>query len=391
MRKRTTPLALVAAATLLAAGITTPASAIITDPIDLWAGLDWREPGEDPMPREFEALDVTVGEGLELGADDESANPSGFCGDIAVDVVPQYQIVVVSNDDVMCNFTHVDVRIDAPQIASLVLLQDTFGDEGGEDRAQLASTVGADGIHLSWTATQGLAGEDEEGVPYTDDFNTTGQAIFGYQTGNPFVDVAATSPFAWYTWYLAQSGVTTGYADGSFRPTSPVTRQAMAAFLYRTAGEPEFTAPAVSPFDDVATTAPFYKEISWLAEEGISEGTTVGDTVLFRPSAAVSRQAMAAFLFRFAGAEGEYVAPEESPFVDVPTSSDFYTEIAFLAEYGIATGTVTPGGAFYKPTDAVSRQAMAAFLFRFQIAGESSAASFVEEDLSGATVTGRNG
>ena len=34
------------------------------------------------------------------------------------------------------------------------------------------------------------------------------------------------------TW-LAAEGITTGYRDGSFRPTQPVTRGEVAAFLYR--------------------------------------------------------------------------------------------------------------------------------------------------------------
>ena len=32
---------------------------------------------------------------------------------------------------------------------------------------------------------------------------------------------------------MADSGVSTGYADGTFRPAAPVTRQAMSAFMRR--------------------------------------------------------------------------------------------------------------------------------------------------------------
>jgi hypothetical protein len=37
------------------------------------------------------------------------------------------------------------------------------------------------------------------------------------------------SPIAW----MADTGITEGYPDGRFQPVSPVTRQAMAAFLHR--------------------------------------------------------------------------------------------------------------------------------------------------------------
>lgn len=51
--------------------------------------------------------------------------------------------------------------------------------------------------------------------------------------------------------------------------------------------------------------------------------------------------------------------------MDVPTSAQSYREISWLASTGISTGTQTTSGVFFTPSDPVSRQAMAAFLFRF--------------------------
>ena len=172
-----------------------------------------------------------------------------------------------------------------------------------------------------------------------------------------FPDVPLDDRFNLPIQWLKASGIAGGYADGSFRPTTPVSRQAMAAFLYRAAGSPEFEAPATSPFKDVKVTDEFYTEITWLAETGISAGYAGGT---FRPTAPVSRQAMAAFLHRAFGAPA-FDDPAMSPFTDVPTSSEFYTEIAWLAANQISTGD--DGGTF-RPTSPVSRQAMAAFLMR---------------------------
>jgi len=133
---------------------------------------------------------------------------------------------------------------------------------------------------------------------------------------------------------MADAGISTGYGDGTFRPAAGVTRQAMAAFMYRFAGSPVFTPPAVSPFTDVPTSSPFYAEITWMADAGISTG--YGDGT-FRPAANVSRQAMAAFMYRFAGSP-EFTPPAVSPFTDVPTSSPFYAEITWMADAGISTG-----------------------------------------------------
>ena len=183
-----------------------------------------------------------------------------------------------------------------------------------------------------------------------------------------FPDVAPANPFVADISWLTDLGITRGYADGTFRPAGTVSREAMAAFLYRFAGEPTFTAPATSPFLDVATTHPFYKEISWLADTGISTGTITPAGAYYKPGDSVSRGAMAAFLYRFAG-EPDWGTPETPPFVDVAPSHPFYEAISWMSMARISTGTITPAGAYYKPTDPVSRQAMAAFLHRMHTGG----------------------
>src|SRR5690606_9997200 len=122
-----------------------------------------------------------------------------------------------------------------------------------------------------------------------------------------------------------KQGISTGYQDGTFKPAAPVSRQAMAAFLFRMFGDEGFTAPVSSPFTDVATTHPFYREIAWMEAEGLSTGYSDGT---YRPSVAVSRQAMAAFIYR-ALEEPAFTPPGTSPFADVGTSHPFYSQIAW--------------------------------------------------------------
>lgn len=173
-----------------------------------------------------------------------------------------------------------------------------------------------------------------------------------------FTDVPAGAPFHAEIQWLVSNGITTGYRDGSFRPAAKVERQAMAAFLYRFAGEPDFTPPATPSFRDVPTSAPFFLEIEWLASTRITTGWADGT---FRPSAPVERQAMAAFLHRFAG-EPEVESSVRASFRDVPVDAQFFDEVEWLASTEITTGW--PDGTF-RPSAHVERQAMAAFLKRF--------------------------
>jgi DNA-binding beta-propeller fold protein YncE len=170
-----------------------------------------------------------------------------------------------------------------------------------------------------------------------------------------FPDVPEGHPFWLEVRWAVLHGITTGYPDGTFRPSAAVTRQSMAAFLYRLAGAPEIDTE-FGIFVDVNETHPFYTEIAWAVEEGITTGYS-DDT--YRGGAPVTRQAMAAFLHRFVGEP----APTQTTqtFSDVSPSHPFFTPIAWAAEAQITGGYVD--GTF-RPGATVTRQAAAAFLYR---------------------------
>jgi hypothetical protein len=95
------------------------------------------------------------------------------------------------------------------------------------------------------------------------------------------------------------AGITVGNADGTYTPNAPVSRQAMAAFIYRANGSPAFTPPSTPSFTDFPSNAPFYKEVEWMKAQAITSGYDNGNgTWSYHGAEDVSRQAMAAFLFR---------------------------------------------------------------------------------------------
>ncbi|WP_061960855.1 SpoIID/LytB domain-containing protein [Demequina flava] len=177
------------------------------------------------------------------------------------------------------------------------------------------------------------------------------------QSASRFSDVPSSNQFSTHISWLAASGITTGYLDGTFRPKESISREAMAAFLYRMAGRPSVTLPSRSPFKDVSTKDQFYKEIVWLSKAGITTGYSDGT---FRPKDDISREAMAAFIYRYED-RPSYSAPSRSPFKDVSTSAQFYKEITWLRSSGITTGY---SDGTYQPKGDVTREAMAAFLYR---------------------------
>lgn len=172
-----------------------------------------------------------------------------------------------------------------------------------------------------------------------------------------FTDVTDSHEFCNAIEWLAAQGLTGGFPDGTYRPASALTRQAMAAFLHRLAGSPSFTPPANPTFSDVPSTHIFHTSIEWLAASGITLG--YGDGT-FRPTATLTRQAMAAFLYR-ANASPPFVPAASPRFTDVGATHPFRLEIEWLAATGATIGY--PDGSFGART-AMSRQALAAFLYR---------------------------
>ncbi len=179
--------------------------------------------------------------------------------------------------------------------------------------------------------------------------------------GENFSDVQPDHPFYAEIEWLAATGITTGMSPGFFGADLNLSRQAMAAFLYRLEGSPDGADPECTemPFTDVSLDNAFCGEIQWLKDEGITQGNGDGT---FNPTGNLSRQAMSAFLYRLANGPDTPPACTTSPYPDVPTSNVFCPQITWMGEVGITT---TPPGDNFRPSDSLTRQAMAAFLYRY--------------------------
>jgi hypothetical protein len=173
-----------------------------------------------------------------------------------------------------------------------------------------------------------------------------------------FTDVPVDHQFYSEIAWLSGERITTGLGDGSFGTLQPITREAMAAFLYRYAKVSGYVPPARPRFVDVPVGHQFYTEISWLSEQGITTGLSGGR---FGPRDQISREAIAAFLYRFAQVS-DYTPPSTARFSDVPVGHVFYDEISWFAANGITTGR---GDGSFGALASATRQDVAAFLFRF--------------------------
>jgi len=135
-------------------------------------------------------------------------------------------------------------------------------------------------------------------------FKLSGQT-FSAPSDPTFADVDSSNPFDTAIEWMAAQGISTGTVQPSgkplYKPTDPVSRQAMALFLARYDHVDLSTPPTTQSFADVPLDASSAAAIGWMASTGISTGTAQPSGLpLYKPSSAVSRSAMAAFLYRLA-------------------------------------------------------------------------------------------
>jgi alpha-tubulin suppressor-like RCC1 family protein len=149
-----------------------------------------------------------------------------------------------------------------------------------------------------------------------------------------------------------------------YKPADNISREAMAAFIYRMDAPKNYVAPQVSPFADMKPGDVFYKEISWMYEAKLSTGwAEPSGKPTFRPKEKLSREAMAAFIYRMEAPKG-YKAPAKSPMADMKPGMKFYKEISWMYDEDLSTGNKVGNTKEYWPKDKLSRQAMAAFIYR---------------------------
>ena len=117
--------------------------------------------------------------------------------------------------------------------------------------------------------------------------------------GLPFTDVTSGDWFYDAVAYVYDKGMMEGTTDTTFAPTMNLTRSMIAQVLYNLEERPE--APGAAGFPDVAAGAWYADAVNWAAARGIVKGY---DTGAFGPEDSVTREQLAAILYRYAQVKG---------------------------------------------------------------------------------------
>ena len=130
-------------------------------------------------------------------------------------------------------------------------------------------------------------------------------------------------------------------------------------------------APVGLPFADVSSSDWFYNDVRYVYEKGIMDGTGADR---FSPNAPLTRAMIVTILYRMAGSPS---VSGSSDFTDVAAGKWFAKAVAWAAANGIVNGY---GDSLFGPNDPVTREQLAAILYRYAVYGGMTAVT-LEENL----------
>ena len=177
--------------------------------------------------------------------------------------------------------------------------------------------------------------------------------------GEPFYDVRPGDWFYDAVIWAYENGIMDGMDIGWFQPDGTVSRAMAVTVLYRMEGRPAVSGN--SGFTDVVSGSWYDDAVTWASKNGIVLGVTE-DT--YRPNDPITREQLAAILYRYAGYKGYY----RSASADLTGHAD-YAEISAYAvpalRWACGCGIIDGSASKLEPRSGATRAQLATMLMRF--------------------------
>lgn len=175
----------------------------------------------------------------------------------------------------------------------------------------------------------------------------------------PFTDVSTSDWFYDDVAFVYKNGLFSGTDSRSFSPNASMTRAMLVTVLYRLEGEPTVTGR--SSFTDVRSGAYYEKSVIWAAANGIVTGT---DSTSFSPDAKVTREQLAAILYRYA----QYRKLDTDASAKLNSFTDADSVSAYASEalgWAVSESLINGASGKLMPKGDATRAQVAAILHRF--------------------------
>ena len=218
-------------------------------------------------------------------------------------------------------------------------------------------TKNADGIY-SFTQPSGKVKID---VTFKEGSTTDALAVFS--------DVTASDWYAEAVRWALDNGVMNGVGNGKFNPNGDTSRAMIVTMLWRMEGSPAYV--SASEFSDVENADWYGQAVRWASAEGIVEGyrDANGKGQMFNPNGAVTREQLAAILYRYAQFKKADVSVGED--TNILSYDDAFSVSGWATsamQWAVGSGIINGVGSDLVPAGNATRAQVATMLMRYSTA-----------------------
>lgn len=206
-------------------------------------------------------------------------------------------------------------------------------------------------VYAHWTRVSGESGLPSHG---------SDGGVQKPEQKNRFQDVHKEDWFYGDVLYVHENGLMNGTQADRFDPYAATTRGMIVTMLYRMENEPSVQGKV--PFTDVQVGSYYEKAVAWAAANGIVTGVSADR---FAPDAGITREQLAAILYRYAAYRGMQTPEHPDALLGVADRASVSSYAVKAMQWAVGEGLVQGSAGRLTPGGSASRAQVAAIVHRF--------------------------
>ena len=168
--------------------------------------------------------------------------------------------------------------------------------------------------------------------------------------------------------YCVRNRLMSGVGAGTFSPGTACTRAQIVKILYNRSGNQTDYSYYYLPFTDVAPGAWYYNAVAWAYYNDVTSGTSA---TMFTPNAAITRQQLVTFLYRYTVKYAPEFTGNAAPISAFPDAGSVanwaYAAMSWAVGNGLIVGNAHDNGLDYlDPNGSATRAQVATILMRYE-------------------------
>ena len=166
--------------------------------------------------------------------------------------------------------------------------------------------------------------------------------------------------------YCVRNRLMSGVGAGTFSPGTACTRAQIVKILYNRSGNQADYSYYYLPFTDVAPGAWYYNAVAWAYYNDVTSGTSA---TMFTPDAAITRQQLVTFLYRYTVKYAPEFTGNAAPISAFPDAGSVanwaYAAMSWAVGNGLIVGNAHNGLDYLDPNGSATRAQTATIIMRY--------------------------